>query len=126
MEAPTLTATGLSGTPQEYRVRLEEQPDQQIDAWAAELMRDMSIRRGVREVLHGLRRAIGTDENGLRKLFASGGGPVATIGRTEAGEMMVPAISLHYFVTGAHAQLPDARARLITYLVDSFHEIVYI
>jgi hypothetical protein len=121
-----LTATGLSGTPTEYRSRLEDQPDQQIDAWAAELMRDISIRRGVREVLHGIQRSLGTDENGLRRLFASGGGPAAAVGRTENGEMMVPAISLHYFVTGARSVMPDARARLIAYLVDSFHEIVYI
>ena len=39
---------------------------------------------------------------------------------------MVPAISLYYFVTGAHAVLPDARSRLIDYLVENFEEIVYI
>ena len=39
---------------------------------------------------------------------------------------MVPAISLHYFVTGAHAVLGDARSRLIDYLVENFEEIVYI
>jgi hypothetical protein len=39
---------------------------------------------------------------------------------------MVPAISLHYLVTGSRARLPDARQRLISYLVDAFHEIVFI
>jgi hypothetical protein len=121
-----LTATGLSATPQEYRNRLKEQPDTQIDAWAAELMRDMSIRRGVRDVIHDLRAAMRTDEDGLRRLYTSGGGPIAAVGRTDAGEMMVPAISLYYFVAGARALMPDARARLINYLVDNFHEIVYI
>jgi hypothetical protein len=121
-----LTATGLSGTPQEYRERLHEQPDAQVDAWAAELMRDISIRRGVRDVLSGLRRAMGTDEKGLQRIYTSGGGPIAAVGRTDSGEMMVPAISLYYFVTGAHALMPDARERLIAYLVDNFHEIVYI
>jgi hypothetical protein len=121
-----LTATGLSASPQEYRERLREQPDAQIDAWVAELMRDTSIRRGVREVLGAFRTAMGTDEAGLTRLYTSGGGPIAAVGRTEGGEMMVPAISLYYFVSGARSQLPDARERLITYLVDSFHEIVYI
>ena len=40
--------------------------------------------------------------------------------------MMVPAISLYFFVRGARALLPDARERMINYLVDNFHEIVYI
>jgi hypothetical protein len=121
-----LTATGLSANPQEYRERLLEQPDDQIDAWVAELMRDISIRRGVREVLAKLRKALGTDDAGLQRLFAAGGGPVATAGRTESGELMVPAISLFYFVKGIRTAIPDARDRLISYLIDSFHEIVYI
>jgi hypothetical protein len=121
-----LTATGLSATPQEYRERLKDQPDQQIDAWASELMRDISIRLGVREVLHGLKKAMGIDDTGLKKLYTAGGGPAAAFGKTETGEVMVPAISLYYFVSGAHSQMPDARDRLITYLVDHFNEIAYI
>jgi len=89
-------------------------------------MRDVSIRRGVREVLHGFRRAMGVDDNGLKRLYTTGGGPIAAVGKTDAGEMMVPAISLYYFVRGARSQLTDARDRLISYLVESFHEIVYI
>lgn len=119
-------ATGLSSTPDVYRSRLDEEPDARIDAWAAELMRDVSIRRGVRRVLADFRAATGLDERGLERVYAAGGGPPAAVGRTDTGELMVPAISLHYLVTGAHALLPDARERLITYLVDSFHEIVYL
>ena len=121
-----MTATGLSATPQEYRQRLQEQSDTQVDAWVAELMRDVSIRLGVRDVLSGLKRALGVDDAGLTRLSAAGGGPVAAVGRTESGELRVPAISLYYFVTGARSKMPDARERLIAYLVDSFHEIVYI
>jgi len=121
-----LTATGLSANPLEYRARLDEQPDAQIDAWAAELMRDISIRRGVRQVLAELRHSMGSDDNGLKRIYAAGGGPPAAIGHTDKGEMMVPAISLHYFVSGARNVMPDARSRLIDFLVDSFEEIVYI
>jgi hypothetical protein len=121
-----LTATGLSATPQEYRQRLQEQSDAQVDAWVAELMRDMSIRRGVIDVLEAFKRATDTDDAGLTRLYAKGGGPLAAVGRTENGELMVPAISLFYLVAGARSQMPDARDRLISYLVDSFHEIVYI
>jgi hypothetical protein len=121
-----LTATGLSASPKEYRKRLAEQSDEQIDAWGAELMRDTSIRRGVLQVLANLRASMGTDDTGLRKLYASGGGPVAAVGTTESGQMMVPAISLYYFVAGARAVMPDARERLINYLVENFHDIIYI
>ena len=36
-----MAATGLSADPKEYRARLADQSDDQIDAWAAELMRDV-------------------------------------------------------------------------------------
>ena len=121
-----MTATGLSATPEEYLERLSDQPDERIDAWAAELMRDMSIRRGVRRVLADFRAAAGVDEGGIERLYAAGGGPPAAVGRTESGELMVPAISLHYLVAGSRSLLPDARQRLVRYLVDSFHEIVYL
>jgi hypothetical protein len=121
-----LTATGLSASEAEYRQRLDEQTDDRIDGWAAELMRDMSIRRGVVRVLHDFRRATGLDDRHLRRVYAVGGGAPAAMGQTSTGEVMVPAISLHHFVTGTRTLLPDARRRLTDYLVDNFHEIVFI
>ena len=52
-----MAATGLSADPTEYRARLADQSDDQIDAWAAELMRDVAIRRGVVRVVEDFRRA---------------------------------------------------------------------
>jgi len=121
-----LTATGLSATPQEYKDRLNQQPDEQIDAWVSELSRDISIRVGVLEVIHGLKKAMATDDAGLKRLYTSGGGSAAAVGKTADGEMMVPAISLYYFVRGARALMPDARDRLIAFLVSNFDEIIYI
>ena len=54
--------TGLSSDPKEYRSRLDEQTDEQIDAWAAELMRDVSIRRGVRKVVRDFKHAAALDD----------------------------------------------------------------
>lgn len=122
----TQSATGLSPDPTEYRQRLSVQDDAQIDAWAAELMRDISIRRGVLTVLEGFKRATGLDDRQLERVYAAGGGPPATVGRTERGEVMVPAITLHCLVKGLRHEAPDARARLIKYLAASFEEIVYI
>jgi hypothetical protein len=39
---------------------------------------------------------------------------------------MMPSISLHFLVPGLRAELPDARDRLISYLVGCFDEIVYV
>ena len=121
-----MAATGLSATPQEYREKLDQQPDEQIDAWTAELMRDVSIRRGVRTVLHDFMKAARLTERELERVFAAGNGAPATLGRTAEGQLMLPAISLHHLVPGLHATTPDARSRMTQYLVDNFEEIVYI
>ncbi|MGZ6271772.1 MAG: hypothetical protein ACXWPJ_06865, partial [Candidatus Limnocylindrales bacterium] len=122
----SVSATGLSPDPQEYRRRLDAQPDEQIDAWAIELMRDISIRVGVRQVLGDFRAATKLDERELERVYAAGGGQPATLGRTADGQLMVPAIALFHLVAGLRSQVKDARRRLIDYLVDSFHELVYI
>jgi len=121
-----VAATGLSADPTEYRARLADQSDEQIDAWAAELMRDVAIRRGVVRVIDDFRRASGLDEPGFERVFASGGGPPAVIGRDTKGRLMVPAITLFALVAGIHAQVPDGRDRLIAYLLENFAEIVYV
>jgi hypothetical protein len=88
-------------------------------------MRDISIRRGVLEVLHDFRAATGLGERELEKVFAAGGGPPAVIGRDAQGRLMVPAITLHCLVRGLRATVPDARQQLVEYLVGNFEELVY-
>jgi hypothetical protein len=122
----TVVATGLSADPKEYRTRLTEQSDEQIDAWAAELMRDVALRRGVIRVVEDFRRSARLDEAGFERVFASGGGPPAVIGRAAGGQLMVPAITLFALVPGIRSQVADGRARLIEYLLENFDEIVYV
>jgi hypothetical protein len=121
-----MAATGLSADTQEYRTRLADQPDDQIDSWAAELMRDIAIRRGVRKVVGDFRTAARLDESGFERVFAAGGGPPASVGRSSEGELMVPAITLWALVPGIRSQVPDGRQRLIEYLVANFDELVYV
>ena len=121
-----MATTGLSADPTEYRARLEDQSDEQIDAWAAELMRDVAIRRGVVRVIDDFRRAAGLSEQEFERVFASGGGPPAVLGRNRDGQLMVPAITLFALVPGIRSQVPDGRTRLIEYLVGSFDELVYV
>ena len=121
-----MATTGLSGDPTEYRARLVDQSDEQIDAWAAELMRDMAIRRGVVRVIDDFRRAAGLGEREFERVFASGGGPPAVVGRDRDGRLMVPAITLFALVPGIRSQVADGRARLVEYLVANFGELVYV
>jgi hypothetical protein len=121
-----LGATGLSADPEQYRARLLDQADAQLDSWAAELMRDMAIRRGVIRVIADFRQATGLTEREFERVFASGGGPPAAVGRDGQGRTMVPAITLHALVPGLRAQVGDARSRLIEYLVANFRELVYV
>jgi hypothetical protein len=121
-----VSATGLSADPDEYRRRLTDQSDEQIDSWAAELMRDISIRRGVLPVLAEFRHATHLDDTGLARVFSAGGGPQAVMGHTANGQLMLPAISLRHLVPGLRRETKDARQRLIDYLVENFGELVYI
>jgi hypothetical protein len=116
----------LSADPKEYRTRLAAESDEQIDAWASELMRDVAIRRGVVKVVADFRTAARLDERGFERVFASGGGPPAVVGRDREGRLMVPAITLFALVPGIRSQVADGRDRLVDYLVANFAELVYV
>lgn len=119
-------ATGLSVDTSEYRVRLAEQSDAQIDSWASEMMRDVAIRRGVARVVEDFCAAAKLTEQEFERVFSSGGGPPATVGHDATGRLMVPAVALWALVPGIRSQVPDGRERLIEYLVANFHELVYV
>jgi hypothetical protein len=119
-------ATGLAPNPKEYRDRLRRQTDDQLDAWAAELMRDMAIRRGVITVVSEVQRTARLDVAAFTRVFARGGGAPATIGHDASGHLMVPASSLHFLVKGIRAEIPDGRERLIDFLTACFDEIIYV
>jgi len=121
-----VATTGLSASASEYRDRLRQQQDGQLDAWVAELMRDVAKRKGVISVVAEVQRVARLDEAALRRVFARGGGAPQTVGKDPAGHLIVPTISLHFLVSGMRAELPDARDRLIDYLVAGFHDIVYV
>jgi len=119
-------ATGLSADPKEYRSRLADQPDDQIDRWVAELLRDVVKRRGIVHVVSDFRTAAKLSESEFERVFASGGGPPASLGRDRDGNLIVPTIALYALVPGTRARVADSRARLIDYLVSNFAELVYV
>ena len=119
-----MSGTGLSGNPNEYRERLAEQPDEQIDRWVSELMRDVVKRRGIVKVVDDFRSAARLSEAEFERAFAFGGGAPRTLGRDVSGRLIVPTISLWALVPGVRALVADSRARLIDYLVTNFAELV--
>ncbi len=121
-----MATTGLSANPAEYRARLGEQPDARIDAWAAELMRDIAIRKGVLLVIADFLKSARIDERSFERVFAAGGGPPAAVGRDAQGRLLVPAITLWALVPGIRSQVADGRERLIEYLVENFEDLVYV
>jgi hypothetical protein len=121
-----VAATGLSPDPNEYRARLTQQTDEQIDAWATELMRDVAKRRGVLRVVEDLRSAARLGDAEIERAFAAGGGPPAIVGRDRQGRMMIPAVALFALVPGIRATVSGGRDRLIDYLVANFEELVYV
>lgn len=119
-------ATGLAANLTEYRSRLREQPDEQIDAWSAELMRDVAARRGVVKVVADFKRSAHLDDRAFARVYSHGGGAPAMLGRDAEGHVIVPAITLHGLVAGLRGESPDARKLLIEYLVANYNEIVYV
>jgi len=77
-------------------------------------------------VVEDFRRAARLDERSFERVFASGGGPPAVIGRDGKGRLVVPATTLFVLVAGIRAQVADGRERLIEYLVQNFNELVYV
>lgn len=118
--------SALSADPEEYRARLADQPDAQVDIWAAELMRDVAKRRGVVRVVEAFRRAARLTEAEFEHVFTSGGGAPATLGRDASGNLIIPTISLFALVAGLRARTTDGRARLTDFLVANFDELVYV
>jgi hypothetical protein len=119
-------ATGLAANPKEYRERLREQEDPQLDAWASELMRDIARRRGVVKVLSDFKKAAKVDDQALERIYAAGGGAPATFGRDTKGDPIVPAVMLWALIPGIRRESPDGRERIVEYLVENFEDLVYV
>jgi hypothetical protein len=121
-----MSGTGLSASAREYRARLADQSDDQIDAWVSELMRDVVIRRGIVKVVNDFRSAARLTEAEFERVFSFGGGAPTTLGRDAGGHLVVPTITLWTLVPGIRGLVPDSRRRLIDYLVANFNELVYV
>jgi hypothetical protein len=107
-----------TGTTQEYRQMVEDQPDEQIDRWAADLFMDFAKRIGVGTAIAAFCRAAGVDARGFQRAFLVGGGPDHVVGIDTAGALAAPIFELPRAIGGLRRIEPDARQKLINFLVD--------
>ncbi|HUG94708.1 MAG TPA: hypothetical protein VMK30_01040 [Pleomorphomonadaceae bacterium] len=103
---------------QSYREMVAAQSDGQIDTWAADLFMDFAKRRGVGTAIAAFSRAAGLDARGFQRVFLVGGGPDHVVGIDTAGELAAPIFELPKAVGGLRRTDPDARAKLVDFLVD--------
>jgi hypothetical protein len=100
-----------------YREMVSAQSDDQIDTWAADLFIDYAKRLGVGTAVASFNRAAGLDARGFQRVFLVGGGPDHVVGIDTAGSLAAPIFELPKAVAGLRRTDPDARAKLIDFLV---------
>lgn len=110
----------------EYREMIEGQDDAQIDAWAADLFVDFAKRMGVGRAIAAFQEATGLDERGFQRAFLVGGGPDHVIGVDTAGSLAAPIFELPKAIRGLRRIDPDARAKLIDFLVAHREVMTYV
>jgi hypothetical protein len=96
---------------------VEAQSDQQIDTWAADLIIDFAKRKGVGKAIDAFCRVSGLDAKGFQRAFLVGGGPDHVVGIDTAGQLAAPIFELPKAIAGLRRLDPDARSRLIEFLV---------
>jgi hypothetical protein len=101
-----------------YREMVVAQSDEQIDTWAADLFMDFAKRLGVGNAIERFCAAAGLDARGFQRVFLVGGGPDHVVGIDTAGQLAAPIFELPKAVAGLRKIDPDARTKLVNFLVE--------
>ena len=110
----------------EYRQMLEDQEDTQINTWAADLFIDFAKRLGVGTAIEAFSRATGLDARGFQRAFLVGGGPDHVVGIDTAGSLAAPIFELPRAIVGLRRIDPEARRKLIDFLVEHREVMSYV
>jgi hypothetical protein len=113
------------GEAAEYREMVSEQSDQQVDHWAADLFVDFAKRMGVGTAISSFNRIAGLDARGFQRAFMVGGGPDHVIGIDTAGNLAAPIFELPRAIAGLRRIDPDARQKLVNFLVENREVMSY-
>jgi hypothetical protein len=110
---------------QSYREMVSAQGDDQIDTWAADLFVDFAKRRGVGNAIASFCAIAGLDSRGFQRAFLVGGGPDHVVGIDTGGQLAAPIFELPKVVAGLRKTDPDARSRLVDFLVTNREVMSY-
>lgn len=111
---------------QPYREMVEAQDDRQIDTWAADLFVDFAKRMGVGTAIGAFSRAAGLDARGFQRALLVGGGPDHVVGIDTAGSLAAPIFELPKAIAGLRRIDPDAKAKLVDFLVTNREVMSYV
>jgi hypothetical protein len=100
-----------------YREMVEAQGDPQIDTWAADLFVDFAKRMGVGTAIAAFCSVAGLDAKGFQRAFLVGGGPDHVVGIDTSGALAAPIFELPRAITGLRRIDPEARRKLVSFLV---------
>ncbi len=109
-----------------YREMVSAQEDAQLDTWAADLFIDFAKRLGVGRAIAAFCDATGLDARGFQRAFLVGGGPDHVVGIDTAGSLAAPIFELPKAIAGLRRIDPDARAKLIDFLVQQREVMSYV
>ena len=108
-----------------YREMVSAQSDEQIDTWSADLFIDFAKRRGVGTAIATFCRIAGLDARGFQRAFLVGGGPDHVVAIDTAGALSAPIVELPRAVQGLRRTDPQARQRLVEFLVSNREVMSY-
>ena len=111
---------------QPYREMVEAQDDRQIDTWAADLFVDFAKRMGVGTAIGAFSQAAGLDARGFQRALLVGGGPDHVVGIDTAGSLAAPIFELPKAIVGLRRIDPDAKAKLVAFLVSNREVMSYV
>ena len=108
-----------------YREMVTAQDDAQVDTWSADLFIDFAQRMGAGTAIEAFCRAAGLDARGFQRTFLVGGGPDHVVGIDTAGSLAAPIFELPKAIAGLRRIDPDARAKLVDFLVEQRQVMSY-
>src|SRR5437773_9069028 len=98
-----------------YRSMVEEQGDQQIDTWAADLFIDFAKRMGVGTAIAAFCDVASLDAKGFQRVFLVAGGPDHVVGIDTAGALAAPIFELPRAIAGLRRTDPETRKKRVAF-----------